>query len=131
MNWTKTIIVSIGSLALVACNKSSAPPASTDGTYTPASGPRSATESIAQSRCQREQRCENVGAERKYSSEADCLARIRNDWRDDLSARECKSGINQTQLNECLAKIRMEECSSPFDTLARVSECTAAQICKD
>ena len=98
---------------------------------TPAAAPRSATESIARSRCQRELRCNNVGKDHKYSSDQDCLTRIRNEWKDDLSARECKSGINQTELNECLAKIRDEDCNSPLDSLARVAECTQAQICND
>lgn len=98
---------------------------------TPAAAPRSATESIARSRCQRELRCNNVGKDRKYSSDQDCLTRIRNEWKDDLSARECKTGINQTELNECLAKIRDEDCNSPLDSLARVTECTQAQICND
>lgn len=98
---------------------------------TPAAAPRSATESIARSRCQRELRCNNVGADRKYSSDQDCLTRIRNEWKDDLSARECKTGINQTELNECLAKIRDEDCNSPLDSLARVTECTQGQICND
>lgn len=97
---------------------------------TPANSTRSATESIAMSRCQREQSCNNVGADKKYSSAADCLTRIRNDWKDDLNARECPNGVNQVQLDQCLTKIRTEECSSPFDTLSRVTECTAGQICE-
>jgi len=129
------------SFVLIAgCSKSSDRPATTASgsepgttvvqTPTPANATRSATESIALSRCQREQTCNNVGADKKYSSASDCLARIRTDWRDDLNARECPGGINQVQLDQCLAKIRNEECGSPFDTLSRISECTAAQICE-
>ncbi|MGC4087660.1 MAG: DUF6184 family natural product biosynthesis lipoprotein [Polyangiaceae bacterium] len=91
---------------------------------------RSATESIAESRCQREERCENVGESKKYSSMSDCLTRIRADWKDDLNARECPGGVKDAQLDECLGKIRAEECNSPFDTLSRVAECTSGQICK-
>jgi hypothetical protein len=90
---------------------------------------RSASESIAESRCEREQHCDNIGDNKKYSSSADCLTRIRADWKDDLNARECPGGVKQTELNECLSKIRAEECGSPFDTLSRVSECTSGQIC--
>jgi hypothetical protein len=91
----------------------------------------SATESIAESRCAREARCDNVGAEKKFSSMEDCIIRVRSDWKDELSSRECPSGVNETQLNECLNEIRQEECSSPFDTLERVAACTAGQICAD
>jgi hypothetical protein len=91
----------------------------------------SAAESIAEARCAREDRCTNVGAEKKFSSVQDCLARIREDWKDDLNARDCPGGANETQLNECLDAVRNEDCSSPFDTLSRVAECTAGQICID
>lgn len=91
---------------------------------------RSAAESIAESRCEREQHCDNVGDNKKYSSVSDCLTRIRADWKDDLNARECPGGVKKGELDECLNKIRAEDCNSPFDTLERVSECTSGQICK-
>lgn len=90
-----------------------------------------ATESIAESRCARESRCDNVGVDKKFSSMEDCVLRVRADWKDELSSRECPSGIDEAQLNECLNEIRGEECSSPFDTLARVAACTTDQICAD
>ena len=133
----QTVLYSLSFVVLAACSKNNDRPATTANgepvvvqTPTPASATRSATESIAMSRCQREQTCNNVGADKKYSSASDCLTRIRADWKDDLNARECPGGINQKQLDECLTKIRNEDCSSPFDTLSRVSECTAAQICE-
>ena len=133
----QTVLYSLSIVVLAACSKNNDRPATTANgepvvvqTPTPASATRSATESIAMSRCQREQTCNNVGADKKYSSASDCLTRIRADWKDDLNARECPGGINQKQLDECLTKIRNEDCGSPFDTLSRVSECTAAQICE-
>src|SRR5688572_26560088 len=92
---------------------------------------KSATESIAESRCARETRCENIGADKTYSSMDDCIIRVRAEWKDDLDARECPSGVNEMQLNECLNEVREEDCSSPFDTLERVAACTAGQICAD
>jgi hypothetical protein len=91
----------------------------------------SATESIAEARCARESRCDNIGGDKKFSSMEDCTARVREDWRDELSARECHTGVNQTQLQECITAVRNEECSSPIDTLERVAACTASQICAD
>ena len=88
-------------------------------------------DSIAEARCARESRCDNIGGDKKYSSMEDCVARIREDWKGDLDARACPSGVNDTQLNQCLSEIRSEECGSPFDTLERVAACTAGQICKD
>ena len=97
-------------------------------TLQPASRAASAANAIAEARCARERRCENVGTDKKYSSTSDCMTRIRDDWRDDLNALECPGGVNQTELQECLTAIRDEECNSPFDTLDRVTDCTAGSI---
>ena len=120
---------------IVGCNKESErepnagrPTAMADG-MTPAARTRSAAEQLAQARCEREKQCGNVGADKTYSSSQDCLARIQNDWKDDLNARQCPGGINQHELNECMEQIRAESCSNPFDTLARITECTSGQIC--
>ena len=102
---------------------------SSSGEMTPASRTRSAAEQIAQARCEREQECGNIGADKTYSSAQDCLARIQNDWKDELSSRQCAGGINQHELNECMGQIRTEACGNPFDTLARITECTQGQIC--
>ena len=89
----------------------------------------SAAESIAESRCERERHCDNIGDNKKYSSASDCIDRIRADWKDDLNARECPGGINQNELSECVMQVRAEACGNPFDTLARITECTSGQIC--
>jgi hypothetical protein len=127
----------VAAFSVVGCNKeaergpnSATAPAAThlDG-MTPAARSRSAAEQIAQARCEREQQCGNIGGDKTYSSSQDCLARIQTEWKDDLNARECPGGINQQQLNECMAQVRGEACGNPFDTLARVAECTSGQIC--
>jgi hypothetical protein len=104
-----------------------------DEPYTPsaAAETRSAAASLTQSRCSREQRCENIGPGKKYSSFADCEAEIGNDWRQDLNARECTRGVDQAQLDECLAEVRNEDCGNPFDSLGRIAACTQAQICAE
>lgn len=117
-------------ISMTGCNKHDSTQTASGEQLTPASGTHSAAESIAQSRCDRERRCNNVGTDRKYASDSDCLLKIRGEWRQDLSALECQGGINQKQLNECLTRIRNEDCGSPFDTLSRVSECTQSQVCE-
>ncbi len=124
-------------LALLACNKENdRPAAQADGTpvvdpkpVTASGQTASASSSIAEARCAREQRCENVGDNKKFSSSGDCMDRIRADWKDDLNARECPNGVKRLELDECLSAIRAEDCGAPLDTLARVTECTAGQIC--
>ena len=141
MNKNIAMLVATATLAL-ACNKSSDREAETASKstrtspsefnnyeMTPASGTRPAADQIARARCDREQKCSNIGADKTYSSMQDCLARIQNDWKDDLNARECPGGINQHELDECMGQIRAEACGNPFDTLARITECTQGQIC--
>lgn len=133
---TKLLFPFVCALLAAACHKDESPPAAdaTSRDTTVGAQPRaetaSATESIAESRCAREERCQNIGDNRKFSSADDCIARVRADWKDDLNARECPAGVNQPELRECLTEIRNEDCSSPFDTLSRVAACTSGQICQ-
>lgn len=134
MNITLKIGLCAGAaaFALAACgNGQRHPESAATVAETRAAEGGSAVESIAEARCARESRCENIGGDKRYSSMEDCVARVREDWKNDLDARACPSGVNETQLNECLGAIRSEECSSPFDTLERVTACTAGQICAE
>jgi hypothetical protein len=90
---------------------------------------RSATRDIAHARCQREARCNNLGADQKFATQAACEDQIRSDWGADLNTLECPNGVVEQQLEECLAAIRGEECNSPLDTLSRMTECQSPQIC--
>jgi hypothetical protein len=143
MNKLSNLLPLIAGAALtMGCNKSAdrepetasgtartSPVESNNRGMTPASGTRPAADQIARARCDREQQCDNIGDDKTYSSMQDCLARIQNDWRDDLNARKCPGGINQHELNECMSQIRAEACGNPFDTLTRIAECTQGQIC--
>jgi hypothetical protein len=120
---TALIVLAVG------CNKENDRPAAV-ASNEPSKATSSATDSLADARCARETRCNNVGADKKYSSVDDCLMRTRADWESDLNARECPAGVNQTQLDECLAEVRGEDCNSPLDTLERVAACTSGQICQ-
>ncbi len=115
-------------LALAACSKSDRPVESAMAEI-PESESSSAVDSISEARCARESRCDNIGSDKKYSSMEGCVARVREEWKEDLDARACPTGVNHAQLDECLSQVRSEECSNPFDTLGRVTACTAGQIC--
>lgn len=102
----------------------------TDGPATAGGGSAvSARNQITEARCAREQRCENIGDNKKYSSMDDCQATVRAEWKDDLNGVECPNGIDQTELNQCLGEIRGEDCGDPLDALSRVAACTTGQIC--
>lgn len=86
-------------------------------------------EKIAQARCEREQRCGNVGAGKEYSSMSACVQKTSADWRDDLNAYECPEGVVDKELSECLEEVRNEDCENPFDKLGSVVACRAGDIC--
>jgi hypothetical protein len=132
MTFSPTWYAGALTLALAACGSNHrAPETAAAEAEARATEGGSAVDSIAEARCTRESRCENIGPDKRYSSTEDCVSRVREDWREDLDARACPSGVNEAQLNECLGAIRQEDCSSPFDTLERVAACTASQICSD
>ena len=144
---TLFIAVTTVSVALVACDRNrsdtgkTAPEVETHALSktnepstneaTAASGKNSeAIAKITSARCEREQRCGNVGPDKDYTSTAACQTDIQKEWRDDLNARECPGGIVEKELAECLEEIRNEDCASPFDTLGRVTACRSSDICK-
>jgi hypothetical protein len=88
-----------------------------------------AVHAIAKARCERERRCENVGPDKSYVSMDACEAKIENEWGADLNKYECPRGIVQSALDNCIAHVRGEECGNPFDTLSRIAQCDADDIC--
>jgi hypothetical protein len=88
-----------------------------------------ALESIATARCDRENRCGNVGAGKKYKDTNSCITDVRADKVDDLNADECPAGYDKGELQECLAAIKDEDCKNPIDKLSRITACRASDIC--
>ncbi|AUX23799.1 uncharacterized protein SOCEGT47_043290 [Sorangium cellulosum] len=91
----------------------------------------SAVDSIVAARCDREARCNNIGADREYANRDACDSSVRSEWRDELTFGECPGGIDAKELNECLEAIRDEECGSPLDTLGRLAACRASDLCRE
>lgn len=86
---------------------------------------------LVDARCTREERCNNIGSGQKYASKPDCMTKVREDWRDDLQSRACSNGVNQSQLSDCLDKIRNDSCSNVVESLSRWANCRQSEICKD
>lgn len=91
---------------------------------------RSAVNAIAEARCDREERCRNIGADAKFASKSGCLERVHAEWADELNARDCPGGVREIELDECLEDIRDEDCNNPFDSLERMLSCGTAEICE-
>ena len=83
---------------------------------------------ITLARCQRETRCKNVGEEREYVTEEDCITRLEPNTERELEAGDCSRRISPAPLGACMEAIRKESCDSPRE-LVSIEECNAAALC--
>lgn len=91
--------------------------------------PASAVTSLATERCDREARCNNIGAKEKYKTRADCIAELERDKRDDINSDVCRGGIRQKELSDCLQAIHDEACGNPLDAITRLTACRTGNLC--
>jgi hypothetical protein len=91
----------------------------------------SASEAIAEARCGREVSCNNVGVDKRYISLDDCLTRVWTAWQGDLIESECPAGLNEAQLDSCLADIRVLECGVQLDSLQLLPACSTNLLCAE
>jgi hypothetical protein len=114
------------SMVLAGCNKESE-----SAPMTPASAPnaaaREAGEQLANARCDREQRCNSIGSDKKYGSREHCMTVMRDDSA--KSVNHCRSGIDEEDLRECMTDIQGQNCGNPFESLMSSKECDSDDLC--
>ncbi|MBI2390750.1 MAG: hypothetical protein HYV09_14265 [Deltaproteobacteria bacterium] len=72
-----------------------------------------AADAIASERCAHEERCERIGAGRRFVDTASCEQAVWSDTHDRLSTSVCESGfVEASTLLECLAAIRAGGCTA-------------------
>lgn len=103
--------------------------ATVTGANVGAVGNEAAIDRIVAARCAREAACNNVGADKRFTSRDVCSQKIKADMRDDLNAKECPRGIDQKELNECLQEIQNENCNNPIDMIGRLAACRTSDLC--
>ena len=92
------------------------------------SAPASTEDAMSQAirlRCAREQRCDNVGFKRPYSSMDDCVASVAVMHPDDFAGLQCENGVRADALSECLQEISREQCVPG----ARFASCRSIGLC--
>jgi hypothetical protein len=85
--------------------------------------------SMVMARCDREVRCEHIGAGETYGTRRDCLADRSHEERIDLSNDTCPDGISAKGLDSCLQSIREENCNHPLEAVRRLNACRAGNLC--
>ena len=88
-----------------------------------------AVREIVAARCEREERCDNVGPDKTYSNHAACTSKLEGSTADDINMKDCENGVSDAKLHECLAKIHGEDCGNPIDTLSRLTACRTGALC--
>ena len=117
--------------AVAACGHSYSETGATTTTAARPSAPanQESIEAITSARCEREARCDNVGANRHYVSSEGCMTQLRGEAMNQLTTSTCPNGIDKAQLSKCLADIRGERCENLLDTLDRQATCTTSSLC--
>jgi hypothetical protein len=87
-------------------------------------------ERIANSRCEHEKTCNNIGGGKRYATHQICVDSFRASIGNELNSYNCPKGIARDQVAHCLAAIEDEACNHPLDTLQRVEKCRNAALCE-
>jgi hypothetical protein len=99
----------------------------------PASGTMQAIDQavgeVSTARCDHEQRCNHVGAEMRYSDRDHCMNVMHSEARRDFE--QCRAGVDQKDLRECLTEIANEDCNSAVQRLEAYKECHVDDLCLD
>src|SRR3990167_3906240 len=82
-----------------------------------------ALDKIVAARCDREMRCGNVGADKKFSDHNACNSEVKKQFADGINSEDCPAGVDSKELEECLTDARKEDCNNTFDTIGRVAAC--------
>ncbi|UQA61651.1 DUF6184 family natural product biosynthesis lipoprotein [Polyangium aurulentum] len=85
--------------------------------------------SVAAARCDRAERCMQVGPHHRYDTRSDCVTAVRAKENDELNLNACPGGIDREELDECLEEIREAECDSTLDALSATVACRASDLC--
>jgi hypothetical protein len=120
-----TLLAAVGSF-LAACGKDQpAPLVPAAGTVREADD---AAERVANARCDREQRCKDIGESKTYSDRNHCMTVMKNEAMKDFS--DCRTGVDQKDLRQCLTEIGNEDCNGLFSGFAEFKACGMDDLCK-
>ena len=137
------VAVACGVLALAACNNRTGgvdrdrPPWDpvTPGTTTLTGADvvvdqnATAVARVVEARCARAEACNDIGAAGRFSTRGACVSMLSDDMKETFATPACSGGVNPKKLEECLLRIRAEDCKSPGAELERLRACGASELC--
>jgi hypothetical protein len=84
---------------------------------------------IAAAKCDRAARCEHIMPGKKYDSREQCESVMRGQLTDDIRLKDCRGGIDEPELQECIREVNEESCNNPVAKLGSHTQCRVSQIC--
>jgi hypothetical protein len=132
-----TVLLTAGSLILIACGHQPSASAPAFPGSSPSTGVTEAqnqadtrvVDQIASARCDHEATCGNIGAGKKYDRRELCIDEMRGNTAPDLTAYRCPRGIDQKQLDACFKQLREQSCSFSLAHLFSANECAESALC--
>ena len=103
-----------------ACVTAGAPGPSVDATT---------VDQLAEERCALETTCQRVGLGKPYSTRDECLTQMHANIGSDLTAYDCASGFDRSQVQQCMAAIQRFDCGHVFTTIETLAACRANVLC--
>lgn len=88
-----------------------------------------AIDDVSTARCDHEERCNRIGPEMRYSDREHCTNIMRSEAREDFN--QCRAGVDQDDLRECLTQITNEDCNGALRRLEEYKECRLDDLCMD
>lgn len=84
---------------------------------------------VAAAKCDRAQRCNHIGPGETYATREQCETVMRGKLTDDIRPKDCRGGIDENELQQCITEVRTENCGNVLSKLESHSECRVSQLC--
>ncbi len=130
MSSTQRALVTIaaGLVIAVGCHKESKPTAYGGGPGLQANID-SGIARLAAAKCDRAMRCGHIMPGKKYDSREQCETVMRGDLTDDIRLKDCRGGIDEANLQDCIKEVNEESCNNPIERISSHTECRVSKIC--
>jgi hypothetical protein len=135
MRSSARLVVPATGILFFACERAGAadrePPVARPGTATTAATMANvgAVQRISHAVCEREDQCQNVGPQQRWTSYSLCIAEVNSRWTKELNAHQCPGGVDEEALRRCLVELHDQDCWSTLGLPGNVKECAPAEIC--
>jgi len=86
------------------------------------------SESVAAARCEREERCGNIGPHGDFPTREECIRKPASRRLDGVNLQAC-SVVSQQRVDSCVAAIRQEACGVELNTATRLPACRSSNLC--